>query len=141
MAAHPNEQLDVVATLSKENVFTRQYSEEDIAALEQADLTDPLVGAALKIGYKQNDPNEAEFFGFRSDPAEGVYGSQAKLEEMLESVEQSLKAQPKDYDLRTRRLAILTHMACLREHEARKRRTERAVFSPADRGEPLRERT
>lgn len=141
MATNPDEHRDVVTTLSKSNVFRRQYSEEDITALEGADLTDGLVAAALDTAYRQNDPAEAEFVGFRRDPWVGVHGPYDRLSAMLGAVENDLRTEPRDYALRARRLAILTHMACLQNRESPTKATGHAIMRPRNSSEPLREST
>ena len=46
-----------------------RYTEADIARLEREDLTDLTVMSKLDTAYRQNDPNEEEFFpGLRRDP-------------------------------------------------------------------------
>ena len=117
MASPPVSRSDAVApTLTKFNIITRRYTDADIVALETSDLTDPMVVGALRDAYRQQDPDGGEFAGFRRDPSEGTFGDEPELNAMLEDVENKLKAKPKDFMNRARRLSILRNIACLRKH-------------------------
>ena len=58
-----------------------RYTEADIARLEREDLTDLTVMSKLDTAYRQNDPNEEEFFpGLRRDPIHFMNGTDEDLE-------------------------------------------------------------
>lgn len=111
--------------LTKFNITTRRYSDADIVALETSDLTDPMIVGALQEAYRQQDPDGGQFAGFRRDPSEGTFGDEPELNAMLKDVENKLKAKPKDFMNRARRLSILRHIACLRKHAEQKKSAHR----------------
>ena len=82
-----------------------RYTEADIARLEREDLTDLTVMSKLDTAYRQNDPNEEEFFpGFRRDPIHFMNGTDEDLERWIAEAETELKSNPTDYMTRARRL-------------------------------------
>ena len=82
-----------------------RYTEADIAQLEREDLTDLTVMSKLDTAYRQNDPNEEEFFpGFRRDPTRFMNGNEEDLERWIAEAEAELKSNPTDYMARAKRL-------------------------------------
>ena len=97
------------------DVYTRRYTEAEIAQLEAGDLTDLTVLCALRTAYEQNDPAEAKFRGIQRDPP--TVGSEATLRARLASADAVLKQNPKDCQTRKRRLNALSGLACLRKYK------------------------
>ena len=82
----------------------RDYTEADIAWLEEQDLTEPTVVTALQSAYEQNDPAERGFVGFRASALGHSVGSEAELRQRLAEADERLKEDPKHYDTRVKRL-------------------------------------
>lgn len=101
---------DIEPPITRENIFSRRYTEADIAALEAADVSSLEVQSALSEAYRQNDPEEP-FAGLRRDPDEGVGSGGRTLDEEMERANAHLQERPKDYWWRARRLAILRRKA------------------------------
>ena len=98
--------------VTKENIDTRRYTEDDIATLESGDLTDPMTQAALSVAYEQNDPNETkERVVFRRSPEAAAGGTTEAVRKRLETIEAKLQHTPKDAYLRSQRAAILCSLA------------------------------
>ena len=97
--------------LSRDNVHTRRYTEEDISALENGDLTDPMVQMALDIAYEQNDPEEDDRIVFQRSPLLSATGTVAELHERLGMIEAKRRKAPRDAYLRKQRAAILCSLA------------------------------
>ena len=120
MGSPPVPRSDAIApTLTKFNLTRRRYTDADIVALERADVTDPMIVAALREAYRQQDSDGADIEGFRRGPSEGTFGDAHELDAMLEDVEHALEATPKDFATRARGLSILRNIACLRKYAAR----------------------
>ena len=80
-------------------------TEADIAQLEREDLTDMTAMAKLREAYRQNDPNEEEFFpGFRRDPDHTLIGTEESFKRRKAEAETVLQSNPTDYMARTKRL-------------------------------------
>ena len=89
----------------------RDYTEADIAWLEEQDLTEPTVVTALQSAYEQNDPAERGFVGFRISPLGHSVGSEAELRQRLAEAEELLTQNPKHYDTRVKRLMAMVGLA------------------------------
>ena len=104
--------------------YNHRYTEADITWLESQDLTKAAVIAALRRAYKQNDPKERSFVGFRQPPHPYAWGTETELEQRIAEAEDVLKTKPRDYDARMKRLMAMLGLA----RKAR-RATEPAVAS------------
>ena len=101
-----------------------RFTEADIAQLEAEDLTDPWIGTMLEMAYRQNDPEEGEIEGFRSEPP--CLASKAILRESLAGAEATLKERPNDFWARYTRLRALRGFAFLRKRAERDRAARRS---------------
>ena len=103
-----------------------RYTEAVIARLEREDLTDLTVMSQLDTAYRQNDPNEEEFFpGFRRDPSRFMNGTDEDLERWIAEAEAELKSNPTDYMARAKRLyAMAGREIGRRREEVRARHPE-----------------
>ena len=95
-----------------------RYTEADIARLEGEDLTDLTVIAKLDQAYRQNDPNEEEFFpGFRRSATDFMIGTEENFERWIAEAEAELQSNPTDYMVRIKRLHAMAGREMMRRRE------------------------
>lgn len=95
------------------DLMTPEYSEADIAWLEEQDLTDPAVRTALEIACERNGPEERRLVGFKRSLLGYGWGTEADLRERMAEAHAVLKDNPKHCDTRTKRLMAVIGLACL----------------------------
>ena len=91
--------------------YNHRYSEADITWLESQDLTNPTVVTALRTAYRQNDPEERDFVGFRRGAHGYGWGTVRELTRRVEEAEAALRARPCDFDARMKRLMAMIGLA------------------------------
>ena len=93
-----------------------EYTEADIAALEQGDLTEPGLESTLDAAYEHQDPTDRSNIMCWRRPS--TFVSEAELEARVRETEAKLKQNPKDYETRVIRLEALATLARYRKREA-----------------------
>ena len=108
----------------------RHYTEADIARLEREDLTDLTVMATLREAYRQNDPNEEEFFpGFRRSATDFMIGTEEDFERWIAEAEAVLQSNPTDYMTRAKRLYAMAGREMMRRRGELRARNPEVVDS------------
>ena len=74
---------DSDAAGQRPDLMTPEYSEADIAWLEEQDLTDPAVRTALEIACERNRPEERRLVGFKRSLLGYGWGTEADLRERM----------------------------------------------------------
>ena len=106
------------------------YTEADIVRLEDRDLTDLSVLGELKEAYRQNDPNEEEFFpGFRREPTHTLIGTEDSFKRRIAEAKAELRASPTDYTARTKRLYAMAGLEIMRRREELRARHPEVYYS------------
>ena len=105
----------VIKKHQRRGAQNRRYTEEDIARLEDGDLTDPDVCSELLTAYYQNDTGTDKRLTLKRDL--NVFVPEQRLRAMLAQLE---AAENPSAETRADRLHILSRLAVVRkEHEAR----------------------
>ena len=92
-------------------LVNHEYTEADIRWLEGQDLTIPDVVTALRIGYRQNDPEERREVAFKRSGFGYSYGTEAQLRQRIDEADGALRKTPKHCDTRVRRLMAMVGLA------------------------------
>ena len=89
-----------------EKIHGRRYQK-----LEGEDLNDPLISAALRRTYQQNDPDSEFRLVFWLNRREMARGTKSNLKKNLDRVEKDIKDKSKDARTREIQMHILANLA------------------------------